>query len=1309
MKKRLLAGLLVFVLVMTTPIYASAAPAFDVDVEELYYNGSDMLESTPMRNYYADEVVIDLDEIGGADTMPPENGDGGEDNNLPDSESDETLPENGETEEDGSAPEDSETGEDEDSIPNEVDDTPSSEGSYEDLPGMPEEYSLSTQEKALKDKIITDGTLKSFGEMKAGIDFVPNQFIFLADDEAQAQEFANAYGAELISFEYGVGLAEITEVYQEKFDVEELVRISADKTNTMPPISPNHILTLYEDEAVPEEEGVNAIPNDPYIDYSSAYFQWHHETINAQSAWTVSTGNPSIKVMVIDSGVNNAHQDLTHVTALPSGASADVNGHGTHVTGIIGAQSNNGLGVGVAPDVTLISYAAPGASADSIDSYKVAAGLNVAMEQQVHVINMSFGGFFPNTIYNSLIMEGMQQGITMVVAAGNDRTDVITYPSAYSKDIVTVGNSTRANNKNHSSTTNAYLDLAAPGTSIYAPDYANNAGYVSKTGTSMASPVVTGVAALILSTYSNASVPGDLTNDGKRDIKDVRQLEKILKAATNKGVGSGLGTGIIDASKALNAVPLAPKLALDVGGDTNSTLKTFESGTGVVTLSKANPSDTIYYTLDGKNPTAATGTVYSTPITLTGLGKLTLKAIAVNGSGKASKVLSVAYTLKKTVSEMVMANVNTMGYGVSLQLAVTLTPSDPTNKKVKWSFDPAVPPPTGAKISAAGKLTIPAYKDGMANQVNVRAQAENGAGITRVFTIDLSNDPTLLTISGLENLAVGKSTTLKADVEPANIPNKKVTWSIAEEDKEFVTLTTSGKLTVKKLKETNGGVVTVTAASQAKPEILDTHNVTLFGGVVTTLALPKAASIFSAAGNDSSATTINLTEQAGYKLEAKITPFYSTLDWSSSNNAIATVDANGVVTGHAPGTATITAKTLDGSGKSAKAKITVVAPVTLVTVNAPDMGTTLTAKKSLQLKATTNGTNQKVTWEMQNPDSDKNLISLSASGKVTAKANSSGTVTVIARSVSNNTITGSVTLTLTPAAAAVTITDKVAEMFTVNIAAAPNKPRTYQFAASVGSSGVGVDWKSSNTSIASVAPDGTVTALKAGTVTITATAKDYSGKKATAKVTVMVPASDITVYPKEPGVYSAQKLVSIGKSAGFVARMGTAYGKPSSSGVTWTVEKSASTSDAVWNASKSAISISKSGVVSINKNIQYVSFTFDVRATATDGTGVSNLFNVAVMASESAMQFGRIYDVGGGFYTIDFWFKSQTGHGDFTMTISNTAVAIPDGFAYIPAYYSSTLGNNIEVHFGLLKKGSFTITMKSNTGGGSKSVTIRSS
>lgn len=267
---------------------------------------------------------------------------------------------------------------------------------------------------------------------------------------------------------------------------------------------------------VEREVRITFNPNDPYYG-----FQWNLPKIRAPQAWDLVTGTSSVWIAIVDTGVDYNHPDLAssrlwlgwdYVNG--DNDPMDDNGHGTHVAGIAGANTNNGQGVaGVCWGcdllaVKVLDYDGSGWDSDVADGIWYAAYWGVAFGKRT-IINLSLGGPYDSSVIRDAVSYAQGHGALVVAAAGNDNTSAPFYPAAYPGVIgvsATDSNNQRASFSNYGS----YVDIAAPGVSILStfPVPLTPPGYEPYDwidGTSMAAPHVAGVAGLVWSVWCRAS------------------------------------------------------------------------------------------------------------------------------------------------------------------------------------------------------------------------------------------------------------------------------------------------------------------------------------------------------------------------------------------------------------------------------------------------------------------------------------------------------------------------------------------------------------------------------------------------------------------------------------------------------------------------------------------------------------------------------------------------------------------------------------------------------------------------------------
>ncbi len=351
-----------------------------------------------------------------------------------------------------------------------------------------------------------------------------------------------------------------------------------------------------------------AIPNDPFYT-----LQWHYPSINLPLAWDITTtDSPSTKaiVAVVDTGVLLNHPDMqgqtvpgfdfvSDATRARDGDGIDDNPddpgdlalggsssfHGTHVAGTVAARTDNGLGVaGVAWDDAVIMPVRVlgvdgGTSFDVIQGVRFAAGLsnnsNTLPAQRADVINLSLGGGGSSQSEQNTFTEVRNAGVIVVASAGNDASNLPSYPASYD-GVISVSATTITKTLAPYSNFGSGVDVAAPGgngaTDLNGDGIGDGVvssigddgnagpivfGYAALNGTSMAAPHVAGVAALMKSVhpgltavqFETALAAGDLTDDLGNPGRDdsfghgLINAQKAVVAALALANGSGTVTG----------------------------------------------------------------------------------------------------------------------------------------------------------------------------------------------------------------------------------------------------------------------------------------------------------------------------------------------------------------------------------------------------------------------------------------------------------------------------------------------------------------------------------------------------------------------------------------------------------------------------------------------------------------------------------------------------------------------------------------------------------------------------------------------
>lgn len=336
----------------------------------------------------------------------------------------------------------------------------------------------------------------------------------LANYQLKEQSFNESGGFSLVTASPGSNLKEV------------VMNLLKDKRVHV--AEPNYII---ESSFVPQEPGYNE--------------QWHLRKINMEKAWDETKGSDGITVAVIDGGLQADHPDLKGnilqtLNAAEGGKPVTVDKQGTHVAGIISASLNNQGIAGIAPNVKLLPIDV--FKGKEANVYDVAAAVNYAADHGADVINLSLSTPNYSQVLHDSVGYARSKGAVIVAAAGNDGYDIPEYPAAF-ESVVSVASTdsrdVRSNFSNYGST----IDISAPGEGIYST--VTGSGYGLMRGTSMAAPVVSGAAALILS---------------KNPLLSPDRVSSILMKSTidlgDKGKDIYFGNGRIDVEMVMKNTPV---------------------------------------------------------------------------------------------------------------------------------------------------------------------------------------------------------------------------------------------------------------------------------------------------------------------------------------------------------------------------------------------------------------------------------------------------------------------------------------------------------------------------------------------------------------------------------------------------------------------------------------------------------------------------------------------------------------------------------------------------------------------------------
>ncbi|MBD8035764.1 S8 family peptidase [Solibacillus sp. A46] len=248
--------------------------------------------------------------------------------------------------------------------------------------------------------------------------------------------------------------------------------------------------------------------------------RWNLKAMDVQNGWNAGFTGKGVKIAIIDSGVAN-HSDLTVVggASFVGNSYEDDHGHGTHVAGII-VGKHNGIGVaGIAPNAEVYALKAIGKDGKG-DVADVLKAIDWAIENKMHIINLSFGDLEYAKSLHEGVKKAADHGIMIVAASGNEGNDsgtgnTINYPARHD-EVISVASINRQFKRSSFSGTGNTNDFAAPGEEIYSTYL--NGQYATYNGTSMATPHITGVLALLMEQYPYATATE--LRDGLRYIAE---------------------------------------------------------------------------------------------------------------------------------------------------------------------------------------------------------------------------------------------------------------------------------------------------------------------------------------------------------------------------------------------------------------------------------------------------------------------------------------------------------------------------------------------------------------------------------------------------------------------------------------------------------------------------------------------------------------------------------------------------------------------------------------------------------------------
>jgi thermitase len=353
----------------------------------------------------------------------------------------------------------------------------------------------------------------------------------------------------------------------------ELVRVNpVDRSGVISGLKTEHSVESVQPDTVERPEGVEcqpgtcSIPDDPgfayqwYLDNAPGVVQppgsgppVYGADVDAPLAWSKTLGSEAVTIAVLDSGIDPTHPDLAAkivaaANFTESTSVSDMSGHGTHVAGIAAASVDNAIGIaGMAPKARLmnVKVLALDANGETTGSCAgIADGIVWAANHGANVLNLSLGSSGPCEAMALAIEYATSRGALVVAAAGNQGSTSRFYPAAF-PDVLSVAATDNGDRIAPFSNRGAsWVDVAAPGAGIVStlPTYDNATGildYGYLSGTSMAAPVVSGIAALIWPLMPTGPTNLDVHN------RIIASAEPII------GTGTDWRYGLVDACRAV--------------------------------------------------------------------------------------------------------------------------------------------------------------------------------------------------------------------------------------------------------------------------------------------------------------------------------------------------------------------------------------------------------------------------------------------------------------------------------------------------------------------------------------------------------------------------------------------------------------------------------------------------------------------------------------------------------------------------------------------------------------------------------------
>ena len=656
-----------------------------------------------------------------------------------------------------------------------------------------------------------------------------------------------------------------------------------------------------EDHPVPSASEIPKIsgqfvPNDTYYGLQDIYMS----AVNGTAFREKKITGEGAKIAVLDSGLTGSHQDIdySHITdgydfINHSAEMTDTNGHGTAVTGIIQAASDNQIGIaGILSDASIMPIRV-GVGNTNVNAATLAEGIRYAVDHGADVITMSIGLKSTAKDLDALqeaVQYAAEKQVIMIAAAGNssseasDGNDEILYPAGYDA-VIGVGAVNADKSIRSSSQKNESVFVTAPGTDIVLLDLSRKTKCKISSGTSYAAPMVAAMAGA-----AKAEKP-DITIDEFKEL-----LKTTSQDAGANGYDTTFGHGIVDFRAFADAFTIAVEsVEIRRDGNTAENFELIANGSDAertaVLTAVVSPENARNTSVNWRTSDASVATVDENgQVTAAGPGTATITLTSVDGAKSAS--VDVTVRIKATDLTLDQTEMN-LSRGDIQPLNALVLPENAADRRVSWSSDNEAV----AAVDEEGNVTA------LGTGTAVITAATADMALTKTCVVHVTTPVTAFDVKE-KSLRIKPESTYQIEyaITPADADHTNVIFSSSDES--ILTVDETGMITA-----LSAGTATVTAAIE---------NAGMTAEIAVTVDYPVEG------------IHVDVLQASVYKRDSlQITPSIEpenatdqTIVWSSSDPSVASVDENGTVTAIAPGTVIITVMTEDGSF-SAQSEITV--------------------------------------------------------------------------------------------------------------------------------------------------------------------------------------------------------------------------------------------------------------------------------------------------------------------------------------------------------------------------------------------------